>query len=252
MKIRKVHEINKSIVLVIILISISVFADAQKTSNLIIFSKNEDLFKVTLNGIEQNIIPLSIVKMNDLQSVSYEMKIIFENTTYNSIENNIFTKTGYETTYIIKNQRNGQKELRWYNDTILPQKEIVKIEKEKENKDTEKNKKVYKMPGYSGPIGCSHPMSDANFRVAKNTVLKTDFESKKLIIAKQIVTSNCLTANQVKHLAGSFDFEDTKIRLAKFAYKKTYDVGNYFIVFDVFEFYDSILELNNYIEELNK
>ncbi|NOZ36232.1 MAG: DUF4476 domain-containing protein [Chlorobi bacterium] len=105
----------------------------------------------------------------------------------------------------------------------------------------------YVMPGYEGSIGCPWPMNPNNFRRAKQTISNADFSSDKQTIAQQIVNSNCLTAQQVKEIADLFDFESDKLKFAKFAYTHTYDIENYFIINDIFDFSSSIKELNNYI-----
>jgi len=107
----------------------------------------------------------------------------------------------------------------------------------------------YNMPGYSGAIGCAWPMEEGQFADAVNSVSSKDFEDSKLTIAKQITGSNCLTAAQVKRMMGAFDFEDSKLEYAKFAYGKTFDVGNYYKLNDAFEFESSIDELNEYINK---
>jgi hypothetical protein len=48
-------------------------------------------------------------------------------------------------------------------------------------------------------------------------------------------------------MMGQLDFEDTKLQYAKFAYNKTYDIGNYYKLNDAFDFSSSIDELNAYI-----
>lgn len=106
---------------------------------------------------------------------------------------------------------------------------------------------VYRMPGYNGPIGCDWPMSAPDFQNAMKTIDHADFESDKLTIAKQVLNMNCLTVEQVKQIGMMFDFEDSKLEFAKFAYGRTYDIGNYFILNDMFEFSSSIDDLNNYI-----
>jgi len=106
----------------------------------------------------------------------------------------------------------------------------------------------YVMPGYAGPIGCNWPMSEADFSAAKNSIRSKDFEDSKLTIAKQVVSSNCIFASQVREVMMMFDFEDTKLQFAKFAYDYTYDINNYFKVNDAFDFEISIDELNRYIQ----
>jgi hypothetical protein len=105
----------------------------------------------------------------------------------------------------------------------------------------------YIMPGYSGAIGCAWPMEEGQFSDAVNSVSSKDFEESKLTVAKQITGSNCLTASQVKRMMGEFDFEESKLEYAKFAYDKTFDIGNYYKLNDAFDFESSIDELNQYI-----
>jgi hypothetical protein len=105
----------------------------------------------------------------------------------------------------------------------------------------------YVMSGYSGAIGCPWPMEEGQFADAQRSVSSKDFEDSKLTIAKQITGANCLTADQVKRMMGAFDFEDSKLEYAKFAYNKTFDIGNYYKLNDAFDFESSIDELNEYI-----
>lgn len=102
--------------------------------------------------------------------------------------------------------------------------------------------------GYTGATGCAYPMSDAAFATAKKSITSKDFSDSKLTIAKQVTKSNCLTADQAKQIVELFDFEDTRLEFAKFAYGYTYDLNNFYIVNDAFEFESTIEELNEYIE----
>ncbi len=106
---------------------------------------------------------------------------------------------------------------------------------------------VYVMPGYNGPTGCAWPMDENQFASAYNSVASKDFDDSKLIIAKQIIGANCLTCNQVKEMMLLLDFEDNRLDLAKFAYGYTYDIGNYYILNDAFDFESTIEELDEYI-----
>lgn len=106
---------------------------------------------------------------------------------------------------------------------------------------------VSPVPGYSGPIGCHYPMSPADFNRAKGSISSQSFEDSKLTIAKQIATNNCMLSDQVKEIMNIFTFEETKLEFAKFAYGRTHDLGNYYIVNDAFTFSTSIDELNSYI-----
>ncbi|MBN2668841.1 MAG: DUF4476 domain-containing protein [Bacteroidales bacterium] len=102
---------------------------------------------------------------------------------------------------------------------------------------------------YHGRVGCHHPMSQSNFNSAKSSIESKDFEDSKLTIAKQIVDANCLTSEQVKSLMELFTYESSKLEIAKYCYKHTYDVENYYKVNDAFGFESSIDELNDFIKK---
>jgi hypothetical protein len=103
------------------------------------------------------------------------------------------------------------------------------------------------LPGYSGPVGCPWPMSPQDFANVKSSISSKTFEDSKMTIAKQVVGSNCLLCSQVKEIMLLFTYEDTKLEFAKFAYKHTYDVGNYYQLNDAFTYELTIDELNEYI-----
>ncbi|MEA3446713.1 MAG: DUF4476 domain-containing protein [Bacteroidota bacterium] len=104
------------------------------------------------------------------------------------------------------------------------------------------------IPGYYGPYGCPYPMSPSAFQSAKNSIRLKSFEDSKMTLAKQITRTNCLSVVQVKEIMMLFDFEDNRLDFAKFAYKYTCDIGNYFMVNDAFTFESTIEELDEYIQ----
>ena len=105
----------------------------------------------------------------------------------------------------------------------------------------------YVMQGYNGPIGCPWPMDEADFAEAKRTIASKDWDETKLSLAKQIVSSNCLFADQVRDITKLMEWEEAKLTFAKYAYDYTYDTGNYFKVSQVFDWEASTEELNEYI-----
>lgn len=105
----------------------------------------------------------------------------------------------------------------------------------------------YVMPGYNGNIGCNgYPMSEARFNEVVKSIESKGFDDSKLTMSKQVISTNCMTSNQVKRLMLLFSFEDTRLDLAKYAYGYTYDIGNYYQLNDAFTFESSIEELNEY------
>ncbi|MCF8373738.1 MAG: DUF4476 domain-containing protein [Bacteroidales bacterium] len=105
------------------------------------------------------------------------------------------------------------------------------------------------IPGYNGPYGCPYPMDPGSFQSAKSSIQSKSFEDSKMTLAKQIIRSNCLSVAQVKEIMLLFSFEDTRLDFAKFAYRYTCDIGNYFMVNDAFTFESTIEELDEYIQQ---
>jgi hypothetical protein len=106
---------------------------------------------------------------------------------------------------------------------------------------------AYNMPGYNGPVGCPYPMNKGDFESMKGSISSKSFEESKLTMAKQVINSNCLLSGQVKEVMQLFTYEASKLDFAKYAYGRTYDIGNYFKVNDAFTFESSIDELSEYI-----
>lgn len=106
---------------------------------------------------------------------------------------------------------------------------------------------VIYVDGYNGKIGCPVPMSRGDFESFKGSLSSKSFEDSKMTMAKQVLNNNCLTSAQVREVMGLFTFEQNKLDFAKYAYGRTYDIGNYYKVNDAFTFESSIDELNDYI-----
>jgi hypothetical protein len=100
--------------------------------------------------------------------------------------------------------------------------------------------------------GYNQPMSDRMFATAKETIRRETFDKDKLMVAKQIVSNNMFSSSQVRELIQLLSFDDSKLELAKFAYARTFDRNNYFILYDAFAFRKSKEELINYTQHNNR
>jgi len=103
-------------------------------------------------------------------------------------------------------------------------------------------------PSYSYGYGYGYsPMNNNSFSQLKQTVNNSSFESDKVMMVKQVITSNYFTVKQVKEILRLFNFESSKLEIAKLIYPKTIDNQNFFSVFDEFSYSSSKQELNQYI-----
>jgi hypothetical protein len=99
----------------------------------------------------------------------------------------------------------------------------------------------------SAPVNDCYAMKKSNFESARATISNESFDETRLSTAKSIISTNCLTADQVLELCKLFSFEGSKLDFAKCAYGKTVDQNNYFKVVNAFTFSSSKDELNKYI-----
>lgn len=92
------------------------------------------------------------------------------------------------------------------------------------------------------------PMESNLFQSALSSIENQSFSDSRLSQAKEITQANCLSAAQIKAICKVFDFEDSKLDYAMFAYDFCFDRNNYWQINDAFTFDSSVSELNDYIK----
>jgi hypothetical protein len=103
------------------------------------------------------------------------------------------------------------------------------------------NHEIYEDDWYYGVI------RNSDFRDLKKVINDRWFESTKMDFAKDAISDNYFTVDQVRELLELFSFESSKLELSKLAYSKTVNNRKYYKLYDVFWFESSVIELNNYI-----
>ena len=96
-------------------------------------------------------------------------------------------------------------------------------------------------------VSCPIPMSSGDYQNALNAISNADGENRKLCLARDIMSSNCLLAEQVKGFMELFQQEISKLEFAKLAYEYTYDKGNYSTVNAAFQDASSAGKLSGYL-----
>ncbi|MBK6938146.1 MAG: DUF4476 domain-containing protein [Chitinophagaceae bacterium] len=92
-------------------------------------------------------------------------------------------------------------------------------------------------------------MNNRDFEQAKETLRKDWFESSRLTTAKTIIDMNYFATAQVIELVQLFSFDDKKLEIAKYAYRKTVDKNNYYLLAEQLTFSSSKDELARFIRE---
>jgi Domain of unknown function (DUF4476) len=91
-----------------------------------------------------------------------------------------------------------------------------------------------------------------DFEILKDNIKRNTFEKGKLEAAKSFTKENTLMAKQIAEIARLFDFENTRLDYAKFAYDYAYDRENYYAVASVMNMPNNRKELQKFIDGRKK
>ena len=103
------------------------------------------------------------------------------------------------------------------------------------------------MPPPMPPQPVSPCMNEADFNEFRDMLAENAFDSGKLTIAKQAISSNPMCVHQIAAICRMFSFENNKLEFAKYAYAYCTEKNKYYLINDVFSYESSKNELNEYI-----
>ena len=93
-------------------------------------------------------------------------------------------------------------------------------------------------------------MNPQDYEEACQLISDESFDSSKLTVAEQVVSSNPMTASQILGICKLFSFESNKLSFAKFAYTYCVDKNKYYLLNEAFSYESSKRELNEFIKGL--
>lgn len=94
----------------------------------------------------------------------------------------------------------------------------------------------------------SHGMSQRDYNEAYQLITNESFDSSKLSLAKQIISSNPMSASQIANICKLFSFESNKLDFAKYAYGYCVDRNRYYLINEAFSYESSKRELDEFIK----
>jgi hypothetical protein len=97
--------------------------------------------------------------------------------------------------------------------------------------------------------GYGNLMNAREFDQLKESLRKEWFENNRVTSVKTVIDKSNFTSQQVKELMLLFVFENNKLEVAKYAYRKTVDKQNYFLLNEVLTFSSSKDELARFIRQ---
>lgn len=93
-------------------------------------------------------------------------------------------------------------------------------------------------------------MNPQDYEEAYQLISKESFDSSKLTIAKQVISSNPMSANQILAICKLFSFENNKLDFAKYAYPYCVEQNKYYLLNEAFSYESTKRELNEFIKGL--
>lgn len=119
---------KKLFLIITVLLPAIIFA--QPTASLTVFSENEDKFYLFLDGIKQNDVPRSNMRIVDLPDLYYSAKIIFEDAALWPVsKNNLYVSDGddimRDASYRLKRDKTGRPKLNFYSMAAVRQNFVV-------------------------------------------------------------------------------------------------------------------------------
>ena len=242
--------------------------------DLTFFSEKGERFWVVVNGVKQNEKATQNVKVLDQKGTSWKIQIVFENENLLEANKTIHlpqqpNTNEAELTYQIKKNRKGIYQVRLFSYVGFPNPvtELIKDTFDNRWRKTNNNPppnfpQVQNFPNNpnnpnnngvfnSGNLNCNMQLDEHTFSDLTQSIINQNMEDTKQNVAKQGIGKFCVTTSQVRQIMGIFNFEESKLEFAKWAYDRTSDRENYFRVNDVFNFSISVDELQSYIKSKN-
>lgn len=94
----------------------------------------------------------------------------------------------------------------------------------------------------------AHGMNPRDYDEAYQLITNESFDSSKLSLAKQIISSNPMSASQIANICKLFSFESNKLDFAKYAYNYCVDPNKYYLINEAFSYDSSKRELDEFIK----
>lgn len=200
---------------------------SQFISHCTFYTEDNAKFTVYLDGEKKNEEPQTRVRILNLTEPHFKLKIVFADTSYEPIVRKAFAlqdTKGYpvDVTYSITKSKKGFYKMHFMDQKIYPG-YIKPINLQPKTVVVKDTVKVTSTGACAQSTLSKEEYSDA---IASMTSIKMD--ESRFLLAKQIITDNCLMVDQIKGILENVDTEDKKLILAKEAYSRTVDKGNFF------------------------
>lgn len=214
-------------------------SSAVAQNDLIVLTEKGTKFLLFVNDGQVNDSAQSVVKAQKIYEDTCSVKMVFADKQVPAFSSTVFlTVSGMpvskrEFTYSLAEEK-GKKKLKFisvnfiHSDSTVkpqtPEKKIEKIFTDKEKREAAIDKLNEKYPP---PANCPTAISDSVLKANLKTLKDEHIELNRMKDGKWFVSHHCLTVKQLIQLMGVFDRQDSKVRIAQFAFDYMIDHGTF-------------------------
>ena len=195
-------------------------------------------FWLYVDDVLQNEQSARSICIRNLEEDSYYIRVELDNTLQNCVGQFVDLKQSQTLTIVHSDKWYG---LETTDIHVRPELTVDLVTEQKE-------------PSVVPPIPPVPPthygMNSRDYEEAYQLISKETFDSSKLTVAKQVVSANPMTTNQILDICKLFSFESNKLDFAKYAYTYCVDQNKYYLLNEAFSYESSKRELNEYIKGL--
>jgi len=238
------------------------------SSSLVIFSDNNVKFYLFLDGTRINNVALTKIEVSNISLGEHRIQVKLYNSNIVPFDEQIVI-TEKDATYEYVVITNGARPIiKFYaaysnlylqdhsnnytdNDNEQVSSDVVNIREQGQQQDNvRKSLKITNETGMQEK--CISPISKQDLDNFLKKLQEKTFDDTKEIMVRQFIKTNCISSSQLVLILQHFDYEDTKLSVAKFAYSYIYDKNNYYLINSAFEYSSSVNKLNKYIRKIEK
>lgn len=239
------------------------FLVAQDLGKIVIHTANDSYpkFIVSLNGVRLSNDYASTVSFNMLDEYQYRAKILLSGST-TQISYTLQSEPKYLSKYVILKDNFGNYSLMLESKSLMmddqqtstttPTLTPTRTLTAAQANTVVPTSTVVTTATMAPTTTVITAISDADFNDRFNSAKKPAFDRDKIAKIKQLFESEYLNTNQVSTMMKIFSFDDDKMDLAKWCYKRTIDKKNYFKVEDQFTFDRYKKDLGDWVSKQSK
>ncbi len=244
-----------------------------ESSTLSIFSEHGEQFYLVLNGVNQNNVPTSKIRVEGLPQFGNDVQIMFADNRTAGIRRNVNIADpldGRAVNMTLKiEQRDGRAWLKFFkcrelehnfkperdeyvmnygnpNRLVYPQDGgYVETGGQGYTQDQQYNQAPPPPPPPPAPVA----MDNASFNDALKAIKRVMFDDSRMTTVKTVLGPNYVNTMQVRSVCNTFSFADGKLDVIRYLYPKTVDQGNMYKLADMFGFDSDKEALNKIILE---